>query len=119
MINHKRDIALHICADVAAAGLPAVGGGVTCAVPGKVGDAVPDPEDLREIDDAERDGNNDASSEDGVFNSRLPTRFSAASTHTTVGQTVLLSAPVKQMLYYRRHLPHWYPDNVPVFVSWR
>jgi putative transposase len=23
------------------------------------------------------------------------------------------------MLYYRRDLPHWYPDNVPIFVTWR
>src|SRR5205085_2651448 len=23
------------------------------------------------------------------------------------------------MLYYRRHLPHWHPDNVPIFVTWR
>src|ERR1700730_12535417 len=76
MINHKRDIALHIRADVAAAGLPAVGGGVACAVSGKVGDAVPDPKDLCEIDDAERDRNNDASSKDGVFNGRLPTLIS-------------------------------------------
>src|SRR5215472_13097832 len=40
----------------------------------------------------------------------------------TVGQTIAVCGlPICQpnQMFYRRHLPHWYPEDAAIFVTWR
>lgn len=49
-----------------------------------------------------------------------PETFLAAETLLgDVGQTIALCGLPEAMLFYRRRLPHWIPEDAIVFVTWR